>query len=770
MAKTDDDDSDDVPDEYGGYYRDRRTFRLPLKRKAINYLRQSTHEQRKKRRHSLVMQEDLYRIAVDEFGYASGQVIKIDKDLGISGTLTEDDRPGLAELLQLIQRNEVEAVFVVKPDRLYRDQTLVGPIDFALLCQQHDVCVVYIDYRGPTIIDFNHDEDFEDWIKMSQESARELKNMQVRMGGARYYKAKSGKYAGGMVHWGWRYDAQEDRVVVYEPHRQTVLNITRVAANSKSLLQVLRHVKQDPTCWFHPFQGEDLLTTYRRHVMRQTNASTDKPYMPQSIYQISNILTCPLNIGIRTFGSGKYGQYKIFAKAKKQKRGKVRSGIRVRPLFLGMDKDLALMKTSEEQDLFWQVQERFNPVDLRYALETKFKKERSNPNYQNPRRGKPGTGLKNAYAGLVRCGLHGQDEDKDFRLTHAMRIQRGDDDCWTCGKDHDLGLSIKFCTNIRRRVMDRVLDTQIRLRLSGGQQFIDDLVRLIEVREQEEGANQVMLRQKLANLQQAIDNYAYQLKAIDLRTDVGKYLFNELQERLAPLLNEKQLIEGRLGREKTILDRVPSSDDVITVREALARVAGKWKRVDPAIRNKLLRLIMENIVVYAVPGKRTVFARFRWRDGTDDWAMFWYWGQRNNEPWAEWEKDALRRMWVDETETSARKILNALKPGRKWRTVRAYARKLGLTAAVRRPDADELFFEQDKEKVPTDGNDKLVYYHLGRVSRGELPSAKQAQEVFEKDGKTWIGNMISEQVSVYLSLFPFACINAPIVISTPMPD
>ena len=684
--------------------------------------------------------------------------------------MTEEDRPGLAELLQLIQRGEVEAVFVVKPDRLYRDQTLVGPIDFALLCQQHDVYVVYIDYRGPAIIDFNNDEGFEDWIKMSQESARELKNMQVRMGGARYYKAKSGKYAGGMLHWGWRYDVQEDRIVLYEPHRQTVLNIARAAVNCRSLIQTLRHVKQDPTCWFQPFQGEDLLTTYKRHTVRQTNVSVDQPYVPQSIYQIGVILTWPLNVGIRTFGSGKHGQYEIFAKARKQKRGKVRSGIRVRPLFLGVDPELALFRTPEEQELFWQIQECFNPIDLRYSLETKFKKERPNPNCANPRRGKPSKGLRNAYAGLVRCRLHGVDESGDFLLTHALRIQKGGHECWTCSKDHDFGNSKKFCANIRRRVVDRVLDTQVRLRLSGGQQFVDDLVRLIEEREKEEGANQAMLRQKFANLQQAIGNYTAQLKDIDVRTEVGKYLFNELQERLAPLLDEKQIIEERLAREKTVLDRSPSSEDVITVRDALVRVAGKWNRVEPVIRNKLLRLIIENIVIYAVPGKRTIFMRFRWRDSTDDWLMFWYWGQRNNEPWAEWEKDALRRMWGDENETLARKILSALRPGRKWRTVRAYARKLGLNAAVYRSDADELFIEQDKEKVPTDDDETLVYYHLGRVPRGELPTAKEAQEVYEKDGKIWLGKMVSEQITVFLLLFRFASINVPTVISTLTPD
>jgi len=182
------------------YYSRRPHTQLPHTRKGVVYKRQSTHEQRRKRRHSLEMQGDLKRIAIEDFGYGEDQVIVIDKDLGISGTLREEDRPGLAELLQLIRDNQIEVVFVVKPDRLYRDQTLVGPLDFALECQKYDVYVIYLDYGGPAIIDFNNDNDFEDWVRMSQESAKELKNMQIRMGGARFYKAQSGKYVGTTIH------------------------------------------------------------------------------------------------------------------------------------------------------------------------------------------------------------------------------------------------------------------------------------------------------------------------------------------------------------------------------------------------------------------------------------------------------------------------------------------------------------------------------------------------------------------------------------------
>ena len=78
--------SDEQLEEGDSYFGgSRRMIRLPLKRKAIVYLRQSSYEQVKKRRHSLEMQIDLRRIAIEEFGYAPDQVILIDSDLGITG-------------------------------------------------------------------------------------------------------------------------------------------------------------------------------------------------------------------------------------------------------------------------------------------------------------------------------------------------------------------------------------------------------------------------------------------------------------------------------------------------------------------------------------------------------------------------------------------------------------------------------------------------------------------------------------------------------------
>ncbi len=758
-------DADDHRDEPDGYFGRRRSIQLPLQRLAIVYLRQSSYEQLKKRRHSLEMQADLRRIAIEDFGYPPDKVLVVDKDLGISGTLSEEDRPGLADTLRLIRQGQVEAIFVVKPDRLYRDQTLVGPIDFALDCQKHDTFVAYLGWQGPTLIDFNNDEDFENWIKMCQESAKELKSMQVRMGGARFYKAKSGKYAGGSIHWGWRFDHKNDCIVAHEPHLQTVLNILRVAAECTSLRQVLNRVRDDPACWFRPFEGEDLIYTYPRHIAGRAKMPVDQPWMFKSIYQVQALLTHAGYVGIRLYGSGPGAQKKVNAKMRKQKRGKVRTRLRIKPHFFGVFPEEALLRSPEEQALFWDVQERFNSIDLRSALETEFKHLPRNPDYQWPERGSPQEVIKNAYARLVFCGQHGLDPDSDFVLSHRMRAWVGG--VWGCRKDWDLAVSATTCTNIRSRLLERILDTHIRFRLQGGQNHLEDLVQLIEHHQQQEAEHKVMLQHKLANVRQAVDNYAAQLNAIDVRTDVGRFLFAELQQRLSPLLAEKQLLEVRLSQEQSAVRRTLDTSQPIPVREALQRISKRWANIDSPTRNRLLSLVVEHIVVTVVPGTRTVLLRFRWRDGHDDWCLAWYWGERNNAAWETWEDEALRQFWKDEK--SARTILAALRPGRRWGTVRVRARQLGLRAAVKRPDVAAVKLEQDRGRAPTDESKTLVYYFLGRFPKGEWPEVERVQEMHEEAGKVWAGRKVSHKISVstLLSLsVPFA---VPTATSTRMP-
>lgn len=193
-----------------------------------------------------------------------------------------------------------------------------------------------------------------------------------------------------------------------------------------------------------------------------------------------------------------------------------------------------------------------------------------------------------------------------------------------------------------------------------------------------------------------------------------------------------------------------------------------WANQSIERRVEVLSTLLDHILLLALPGTRSVLSRFRWQDGYDDWLLFWYWGERNAEPWASWEDEALQRMWPGET--SARRILAALKPGRKWRTVRPHAAHLGLRATVKRPDVAEILAEQDKEVVPTDVYATLVYYYLGHVLRGQVPDESQLLEVHEEQGKLWIAKCaVNRYKSVYTHIIPGVPPAAPTVTSTLTP-
>ena len=67
---------------------------LPHRRKALIYQRLSTHEQVKKSVYSVAMQDSLAGMAKED-GYPASMIIVEKRDLGISGTLSKEDRQGL---------------------------------------------------------------------------------------------------------------------------------------------------------------------------------------------------------------------------------------------------------------------------------------------------------------------------------------------------------------------------------------------------------------------------------------------------------------------------------------------------------------------------------------------------------------------------------------------------------------------------------------------------------------------------------------------------
>ena len=114
---------------------------LPCKKLAIIYKRLSTHEQVQDHVFSLKMQDALADMAKRD-GYPEDLIHVEDRDLGLSGTLGSDQREGLAYVIELIEQDRAESVYVVHASRLYRDQTLIDGFAFGELCKKHGVVIV----------------------------------------------------------------------------------------------------------------------------------------------------------------------------------------------------------------------------------------------------------------------------------------------------------------------------------------------------------------------------------------------------------------------------------------------------------------------------------------------------------------------------------------------------------------------------------------------------------------------------------------------------
>ncbi len=108
------------------------SVQLLCRRTAFVYQRLSTTEQKKNSRYSLERQNDLERMARED-GSPEELVYLERRDLGISGTKGQDEREGLGYLVQFIEQDEVERVYVIEISRISRDQTL-SPVFSSVSC------------------------------------------------------------------------------------------------------------------------------------------------------------------------------------------------------------------------------------------------------------------------------------------------------------------------------------------------------------------------------------------------------------------------------------------------------------------------------------------------------------------------------------------------------------------------------------------------------------------------------------------------------------
>ncbi len=192
---------------------------LPIDQPIAVYYRQSRPEQVGNVSTSIQMfdiPDQLKRL-----GWKEEQIILIDADAGVSGTLKIDERAGMRRLFNMVINHEIGGVATIDEDRLFRDVTMIQVDTFIEACRQTGVMIITPSVRYI----FHHPLMGSIYISQFRrkcEIAAEYIDIFIkkRMGGARERIRLEGKWAGQRMY-GYMADMRDRKSATYRslvPH------------------------------------------------------------------------------------------------------------------------------------------------------------------------------------------------------------------------------------------------------------------------------------------------------------------------------------------------------------------------------------------------------------------------------------------------------------------------------------------------------------------------------------------------------------------------
>jgi len=178
---------------------------LPIDRPVAVYYRQSSEAQIGNISTTLQTVDMVEHLV--HLGWAPESIIMIDMDAGISGQKTIAERPGMSQLVRLIEAQEVGAVAAQDVDRFFRDLTQIQPNIFIETCRQNNVLVL-----TPTMVfDFNHPMQGRYHIQMFREQAQRAADyieyhVRGRLVKSRQWRSSRGMWANAKIAAGYMVD------------------------------------------------------------------------------------------------------------------------------------------------------------------------------------------------------------------------------------------------------------------------------------------------------------------------------------------------------------------------------------------------------------------------------------------------------------------------------------------------------------------------------------------------------------------------------------
>ncbi len=269
---------------------------MPYK-KAFIYGRVSTQGQVKDSRESIGEVANLVELAKKD-GYASdiapefvekwldaiqngedvtrsmeeGNIVIDCRDLGLSGSLGEDKRPGLKALWKRVETGEMGTVYLTEGmSRLSRDKDRVLGYQLLRLLKEQQCRVRTPDgVYNPAIS--------RDWDFLAadiEESAEEMNKMGIRLGRRRVLKAAKGRHVGSPICPGYVVEIEGQRNdgsyimgkwQPYPPHQEIVITILKELVKQRSIFKAVQALNDQQIVF--PFFGNEYKYMETRSVLR----------------------------------------------------------------------------------------------------------------------------------------------------------------------------------------------------------------------------------------------------------------------------------------------------------------------------------------------------------------------------------------------------------------------------------------------------------------------------------------------------------------------
>lgn len=258
------------------------------------------------------------------------------------------------------------------------------------------------------------------------------------------------------------------------------------------------------------------------------------------------------------------------------------------------------------------------------------------------------------FDGLLWCGNH-------VELQHISA--RNSNGTYLCANEYRRGEEDRICLHITHRAIDIPLMSEVLSQLDFTP-YADEVLAKLEAEAAEGKLEQARRKRQKTELQAMMAN---------LRANLGRTQNSELVSEY-----ERQILEVKEQLASLSIERihgnVAAKPDIHAVREFLTNLRRNWDSYPATLRNRLLRLLIEMVVLKH--DRERIEATVIWKAGFQQQIVIQRPPARGSREhrWTDEENTLLKMLWP----SCSKEVLEAAFPSRKWSAIKNRAQYLRL--------------------------------------------------------------------------------------------